>query len=49
VGLDHTFITLNPTKQVLLQLSLWVEELPVQNIPAQGWLALDLHDDLISW
>jgi alpha-amylase/alpha-mannosidase (GH57 family) len=49
VGLDHAFVALNPTKQVLLQLSLWVEELPVQNIPAQGWLALELHDDLISW
>lgn len=47
--LDHAFVGLDPTKQALLQVSLWVEELPVQNIPAQGWLALELHDDLTSW
>jgi alpha-amylase/alpha-mannosidase (GH57 family) len=49
LALDHAFLGLDPTKQALLQVSLWVDELPVQNIPAQGWLTLELHDDLVSW
>ena len=49
LALDHAFAGLDPNKQALLQLSLWVEGLPVQNIPAHGWLALELHDDLVSW
>jgi hypothetical protein len=49
LALDHTFVGLDPTQQALLQVSLWVEGLPVQNIPAQGWLTLELHDDLASW
>jgi alpha-amylase/alpha-mannosidase (GH57 family) len=49
VALDHTFVGLDPTRQALLQVSLWVDELPVQNIPAQGWLTLELRDDVVSW
>jgi hypothetical protein len=49
LALEHAFVGLDPGKQALLQISLWVEELPVQNIPAHGWLALELHDDLVSW
>jgi len=49
LALEHAFVGLDPSKQALLQISLWVEELPVQNIPAHGWLALELHDDLVSW
>jgi hypothetical protein len=49
LALDHAFVGLDPNKQALLQLSLWVEGLPVQNIPAHGWLTLELHDDLVSW
>jgi alpha-amylase/alpha-mannosidase (GH57 family) len=32
-----------------LQVSLWAEELPLQVIPQEGWLALDLTADLVSW
>ncbi len=32
-----------------LQVSLWVNELPVQIIPAEGWLRLELTDVLESW
>jgi hypothetical protein len=49
LALEHAFVGLDPNKQALLQLSLWVEGLPVQNIPAHGWLTLELHDDLVSW
>jgi hypothetical protein len=49
LALDHALVGLKPSKKALVQLSLWVEELPVQNIPAQGWLALELHDDAGSW
>jgi hypothetical protein len=49
LALDHALVGLDPNKQALLQISLWVEDLPVQNIPAHGWLVLELHDDLVSW
>ncbi len=32
-----------------LQVSLWVNELPVQNIPQEGWLTVESTNDLVSW
>jgi alpha-amylase/alpha-mannosidase (GH57 family) len=35
--------------KVLLQISLWVNELPVQIIPGDGWLTVDLTDLQSGW
>jgi hypothetical protein len=32
-----------------LQVSLWAEELPLQVIPSEGWLTMELSQDFVSW
>ena len=38
-----------PHEKVQLQVSLWVNELPMQVIPHEGWLTLELTEELVSW
>jgi hypothetical protein len=35
--------------RVRLQASLWVNELPVQALPREGWITFELTDDRITW
>ncbi len=49
LGLDYSLLGLRPGEQARLQVSLWTQELPLQVIPSEGWLTLELTQDLASW
>jgi hypothetical protein len=46
---DYSLLGLHPREKVNLQVSLWADELPLQVLPQEGWLTLELTDDLVSW
>jgi alpha-amylase/alpha-mannosidase (GH57 family) len=47
--LDYALAGLAPGQKTSFQISLWAEDLPLQVVPPEGWLTLDLTDDLVSW
>jgi alpha-amylase/alpha-mannosidase (GH57 family) len=47
--LDYSLLGLHPHEQVSLQVSIWAHELPLQVLPQEGWLTLELTEDLASW
>jgi glycosyl hydrolase family 57 len=47
--LDFSLAGLDPKQKAKMQVSLWVNELPLQTIPSQGWLTLELAEELMSW
>ena len=47
--LGHGILDLAPRHKTQVQVSLWVNELPVQIIPQDGWLTLELADEAVSW
>ncbi len=49
LGADYQLLGLASGQRSRLQVSLWAEELPLQVIPAEGWLKLELAEDLVSW
>ncbi|MBI1983348.1 MAG: hypothetical protein HYS61_04030 [Acidobacteria bacterium] len=49
LGLAYSLLGLNPGEKARLQISLWSLELPLQVIPSEGWLTLELTQDLVSW
>jgi alpha-amylase/alpha-mannosidase (GH57 family) len=49
VRLDYALASLVPGQKTEFQVSLWAEDLPLQVIPPEGWLTLDLTDELVSW
>ncbi|MGH9433080.1 MAG: glycoside hydrolase family 57 protein [Terriglobia bacterium] len=48
-GIDYTLLQLKPGEKTRMQVSLWVNELPIQVVPREGWLSLELTEDLVSW
>ena len=48
-SLSYEALGLKPDEKISLQVSLWVKELPVQVLPQEGWLTLDLTEDYIAW
>src|SRR5579863_1419330 len=49
VRLSYELVSPTAEHKVRLQVSLWADELPLQVIPQEGWLTLELTKDLISW
>ncbi len=49
LGLAYSLLGLVPQEQVRLQVSIWANELPLQVLPQEGWLTLQLSEDLVSW
>jgi alpha-amylase/alpha-mannosidase (GH57 family) len=49
IGIDLTPLHLTPPTQILFQVSVWVEQLPVQVLPRDGSLALALSGELLTW
>jgi alpha-amylase/alpha-mannosidase (GH57 family) len=47
--LDYSLLGVAPREQIRLQVSIWARELPLQVIPQEGWLTLELTEDLVSW
>jgi alpha-amylase/alpha-mannosidase (GH57 family) len=47
--LDYALAGLAAGEKTSFQVSLWAEDLPLQVIPSEGWLTLDLTDDQVSW
>jgi len=47
--LDYSVLGSGPGRRLRLQVSLWAQELPLQVIPQEGWLTLEVTKDLISW
>ncbi|MBZ5670472.1 MAG: glycoside hydrolase, partial [Acidobacteriia bacterium] len=47
--LDFSILGVAPHERINLQISIWVNELPLQVIPQEGWLTLELMEDLVSW
>ncbi len=49
VRLDYSILGVAPYEQMSLQVSVWVNGLPLQVLPQEGWLPLELTEDLMSW
>jgi hypothetical protein len=49
IRLDFSVLGVTPHERIKLQVSIWVNELPLQVIPQEGWLALGLTEDLEIW
>ena len=47
--LDHDLFGGSPEREVRFQVSLWVQQLPLQVIPQEGWLSLQLAKELQGW
>jgi hypothetical protein len=47
--LDFSILGVAPHERINLQVSIWANELPLQVIPQEGWLTLELTEDLVSW
>jgi alpha-amylase/alpha-mannosidase (GH57 family) len=49
VRLAYSMLGISPGKQIRLQISLWADDLPLQIMPQEGWLTLDLVEEFQSW
>ncbi len=49
VRLDYSILGINPGKRVQLKIALWADDLPLQVIPQEDWLALELSTEFESW
>lgn len=49
VALSYSLLGLAPQQRTDLQVSFWVNQLPVQILPREGWLSLELTSDLVAW
>jgi hypothetical protein len=47
--LDYALLGLALGGKTHLQVSLWAEELPLQVIPPEGWLTVELSQDFVNW
>ena len=49
IRLDFALLGFQLREVVKIQVSIWADELPLQVIPQEGWLALELTEELLSW
>ena len=49
IKLSLLLIGLKLNDKTMVQVALWVDDLPVQIIPREGWLNLELTDDFEGW
>ncbi len=49
VAFGFGILGIMPHEKVQLQVSIWIDELPMQVIPQEGWLTLELTEELVSW
>jgi len=46
---DYSILNVKPHERITLQVSIWLNALPLQVLPHDGWLTLELTEDLTSW
>jgi hypothetical protein len=44
--LDYSILGVAPHEQIKIQGSIWMHGLPLQVLPQEGWLTLELTEDL---
>ena len=49
IRLNYSMLGVSPPQEIRLQVSIWAEELPLQVVPQEGWLSLELTEDFVSW
>jgi alpha-amylase/alpha-mannosidase (GH57 family) len=47
--LNYSILHLDSPQRIALQVSFWVNQLPVQTVPREGWLSLELTKELVVW
>jgi hypothetical protein len=47
--LDYIILGVMPDERISIQGSIWLDGLPLQVLPQEGWLTLELTEDLTSW
>ena len=47
--LAYSTLEINTRNQIQLQISLWADDLPLQVMPQEGWLVLDLSEQFQGW
>ena len=47
--LDYSILGVMPHERISLQVSIWLNGLPLQVLPQEGWLTLELTEDLTNW
>ena len=47
--LDYSILGVAPHERISVQVSIWMDGLPLQVLPQEGWLTLELTEDLTSW
>jgi hypothetical protein len=47
--IEYGLLGIGPGENVRLQVSLWSNNLPLQVMPQDGWLTLELSENLQSW
>jgi len=47
--LDFSILGVMPHERISVQGSIWLNGLPLQVLPQEGWLTLELTEDLTSW
>ena len=47
--LDLALLGFTPGQRIRFQVSIWAMDLPLQVVPQEGWITLDLIEDVVSW
>jgi alpha-amylase/alpha-mannosidase (GH57 family) len=47
--LNFSILGISPGKGIQLQISLWADDLPLQIVPQEGWLNLELSGEFQTW
>src|SRR5271157_953846 len=49
IRLDYSILGVMPHERISVQGSIWMNGLPLQVLPQEGWLTLELTEDLTTW
>ncbi|HLI30206.1 MAG TPA: hypothetical protein VKV79_03780, partial [Terriglobia bacterium] len=49
ITLPYAALEIKPQQKISMQVSFWLDHLPVQVLPKEGWLPLEMSDDVVGW
>jgi alpha-amylase/alpha-mannosidase (GH57 family) len=49
MGIDFSALRVEPQREIPFQISLWLNQLPVQVMPREGFLTIAMTDELVAW